>query len=323
MCTSIAWENGDLYIGRNMDISFDFDRKVVIVPRNYLFKFKEMPSLNSHYAIMGAAMVVENFPLFAEAVNEKGLYMAGLNFPKMASFHKSNSAKDNVTVNEFIPYILSKAADISQAKKLLDNINITDTPFVQGLPIPELHFIISDKNKSLVVECTEKGMVISENLTGVMTNNPTIDMHLHNLNNYMHLSNANPVNTMTSEIGLEHYCMGLGALGLPGDYSSESRFVKAYFLKANAVAEKNEISSMLQMFHMLDAVAMVRGSVLDGDKYDITVYSCCINADKGIYYYKTYESSAVSAVYMNNENLNSNELYVHSFNANTHIANVN
>ncbi len=323
MCTSIAWENGDLYLGRNMDISFNFDREIVIAPRNYRFNFKEMPPLKSHYALMGTAMIVDNFPLFAEAVNEKGLYMAGLNFPGMASFYKSNSPKDNITVNEFIPYILCKADSITKVRELLKNINITDTPFIQGLAIPELHFIISDSGTSLVVECTKSGMNVYENPTGILTNNPSFDMQMHNLNNYMHLSNKSPANTMTSEIELNHYCMGLGALGLPGDYSSQSRFVKSYFLKANAVAEKNTTASMIQMFHMLDAVAMVRGSVLDGDKHDITVYSCCINANKGIYYYKTYECSTISAVYMHNEDLESCELSVYPFSPNVHINNIN
>ncbi len=323
MCTSIAWKNGDFFIGRNMDISFDFDRKIVVVPRNYSFVFKEIPQISTHYAIMGAAMIAENYPLFAEAVNEKGLYMAGLNYPKMAVFNKRVTGKNNITANEFIPYILCKAANVTEAGKLLKMINITDTPFIAGLPIPELHFIISDKNGSLVVECTKTGMHIYENKTGIMTNNPSFDMQLHNLNNYMHLSNKNPENTMTNEIELYNYCMGLGALGLPGDFSSQSRFVKAYFLKANAVAEKTEASSMAQMFHMLDSVAMVRGSVLDGDKNDITVYSCCINADKAIYYYKTYESSAVSAVYMYNENLESDTLVIHKFKPSLYINKLN
>ncbi len=323
MCTSIAWKNGDFYIGRNMDISFDFDRKIVVVPRNYPFEFKEMPTIESHYAIMGAAMVVNNYPLFAEAVNEKGLYMAGLNFPQMAKYNKSMESKDNLSVIEIIPYILCNASNLCEAKDILSKINITDTPFMPSLPIPTLHFIISDKNSSIVIECTKTGMNIHENKTGVMTNNPTFDIHMHNLNNYMHLSNKNPENKMTDEFELNHYCMGLGALGLPGDYSSQSRFVKAYFLKANAVADHNEASSIAQMFHMLSAVSMVRGSVMEGENYDITVYSCCINADKGIYYFKTYGSSAVSAVYMKNDNLNSDELILHSFVENKNIFSVN
>ncbi len=323
MCTSISWNNKDFYIGRNMDISFDFERKIVIVPRNYPFTFKDMPTIENHHAIMGAAMVANNYPLFAEAVNEKGLYMAGLNFPDMAVFQKSRKSKNNVTANEFIPYILCKAKNTKEAAKLLKQINVTDKVFAPNLPIPSLHFIISDKNSSLVVECTKTGMHIYENQTGVMTNNPSFDMQLHNLNNYMHLSNKSPENTMTQEIELKNYCMGLGALGLPGDFSSQSRFVKAYFLKANAAAEKDETASVAQMFHMLGAVAMVRGSVLDGKEYDITVYSCCINADKGIYYYKTYQCSALSAVNMHNEDLTRDELIVYPFDANTRVCSIN
>ncbi len=323
MCTSISWNNGDFYIGRNMDISFDFDRKVVVVPRNYPFAFKEMPTPDSHYAIMGAAMVVDNYPLFAEAVNEKGLYMAGLNFPDMAQYNKSEKGVDNVSVIEFIPYILCKADSVKSATELLESINITDRPFMPSLPIPTLHFIISDKSGSVVVECTKTGMHIYQNKTGVMTNNPSFDMQMHNLNNYMHISNKNPQNNMTDEIELKTYCMGMGGLGLPGDYSSQSRFVKAYFLKANAVAEKTESASVSQMFHMLDGVAMVRGSVMEGDNYDITVYSCCINADKGIYYFKTYDSSAVSAVHMHNVDLAGGELAIYPYSTNNQIFNVN
>ncbi len=323
MCTSIAWTNGDFYIGRNMDISFKFDKNVVIVPRNYPMTFKELPTLNNHYAMMGAAMVLKNYPLYAEAVNEKGLYMAGLNFPGLANYNKSTIGKHNITVNEIIPYILCKAATTSEAYDLLKEVNITDTPFVPELPIPTLHFIISDRTSSIVVECTKMGMHIYDNKTSVMTNNPSFDMHLHNLNNYMHLSNKNPMNTMTNELELNHYCMGLGALGLPGDFSSQSRFVKAYFLKANAAAAKTESSSMIQMFRMLDSVAMVRGSVMDGDKHDITDYSCCINADKGIYYFKTYDCSGISAVYMYNEDLEGSDLIVHPYSQNTHINKIN
>ncbi len=323
MCTSIAWNNGCFYIGRNMDISFDFDRKIVIVPRNYTFTFKEMPNINAHYAIMGAAMVANNYPLFAEAVNEKGLYMAGLNFPDMAEFYNSDDSKNNVTANEFIPYILCNAKNTNQAGELLNQINITNIPFMPKLPVPGLHFIISDKTTSIVVECTKTGMRIYENKTGVLTNNPSFDMQMHNLNNYMHLSNKSPVNTLTNEIELKNYCMGLGALGLPGDYSSQSRFVKAYFLKAHAVAQKTNEASVAQMFYMLGAVAMVRGSVLDGDKNDITVYSCCINADEGIYYYKTYDSSCVSAVNMHSENLDSEQLIIYPYSQNNYIQNIN
>ncbi len=323
MCTSIAWNNGDFYIGRNMDISFDFDRKITIVPRNFPFTFKELSPLNHHFSIMGTAMIVNNYPLFAEAINEKGLYVAGLNFPNIAKYNKTTLNKNNVSVIEFIPYILCSASNVNEARKLLETINITDTPFLPSIAIPTLHFIISDKNTSLVVECTNTGMHIYENKIGILTNNPPFNIQMHNLNNYMHLSNQSPMNTLTTEVDLNQYCLGLGALGLPGDFSSQSRFVKACFLKSNAVASKTESASIAQMFRMLFSVAMVRGSVLDEDKYDITVYSCCYNATKGICYYSTYDSSAISAISLYNVDLDSNVLFSYPFNTNIQIYNQN
>ncbi len=326
MCTSIAWDNGNLFIGRNMDISFDFDRQVVVVPRNYEFVFKQEQSIKNHYAIIGTASVVENYPLFAEAVNEKGLYMAGLNFPGIAHFYNSEKNKQNITVNELIPYVLSKCENIAQVSEILKNINITNIPFIKGLPIPELHFIVSHKTGSIVIECTKEKMHVHLNPTGILTNNPPIEIQLHNLNNYMSLSAKNPKNSMTKEIKLNNYCMGLGALGLPGDFSSQSRFVKAYFLKTNSITGKTEEESVAHMFHMLDNVCMVKGAVLDNnDAVDYTVYSCCINADKGIYYYKTYNSTCIQAVSLQNENLEDSNLkcYKHENNAYIHYINAN
>ncbi len=324
MCTAIGWQNGDLYFGRNMDISFDFDRKIVVTPRNYPLYFKEMPPMDTHYAMIGTAMVVKDYPLFAEAVNEKGVYMAGLNFPGLASYNKSIKEKQNITVNEFIPWVLGKCSKLSEVLILLKQINITSLPFMEGLPIPTLHFIIGDKSGSVVVECMAGGMYIHDNPTNVMTNNPKFDIHLHNLNNYMALSAKSPANSLTNELELNHYCLGMGALGLPGDFSSESRFVKAFFLKTNSVADQNEASSVSQMFRILDGVGMIRGAVIDEDgKHDITVYSSCINADKGIYYYKTYDSSLISAVYMHNENLAGDKLSIFPHECRNEIFNQN
>ncbi len=309
MCTSIAWKNDSLYIGRNMDISFDFSRQIVISPRNYEFVFKEEPTLTQHYAIIGTAMVLKDYPLYSEAVNEKGVYMAGLNFPGMAHFYQSSPTKNNITVNELIPWVLCQCSDLEEVRKLINRINITGIPFVEGLQVPELHFIISDKKGSLVIECTKDGMCVYENETGILTNNPKFEMHMHNLKNYMYLSPRQPKNKLTRELNLEYYCAGMGALGLPGDFSSMSRFVKAFYMKSNAVAEKNTQSSIAQMFHMLDGVAMVKGSVLDEkDNCDFTVYSCCIDAENGVYYLKTYTSTTIQAVHMHHENLDEKSL---------------
>ena len=86
MCTCITLNNGDFYFGRNLDLECRFGEQVVITPRNYKIKFKENPEYAAHYGMIGMATIVENYPLYAEAANEKGLCMAGLNFPGNASY---------------------------------------------------------------------------------------------------------------------------------------------------------------------------------------------------------------------------------------------
>lgn len=162
---------------------------------------------------------------------------------------------------------------------------------------------------SIVLESTKGGIRIYDNPAGVLTNNPPFDFQMTNLCQYMNLITENPSNGLSSRMGLKPFGHGLGSRGLPGDYSPASRFVKASYLSMNSVCRDTEQGSVAQFFHLLDSVAMVRGSVktTGGNDY-ITTYSCCINADKGIYYYKTYGNNQLTAVDMNREDLNADAL---------------
>ena len=143
----------------------------------------------------------------------------------------------------------------------------------------------------------------------MLTNNPTFDIHMFNLNNYMNLSVEPPVNNFSKDLNLDVYSRGMGALGLPGDLSSLSRFVKATFTKMNSISGDSENESISQFFHILNSVIQQRGCVHMGeDKYEITIYSSCCNMDKGLYYYTTYENSQITCVDMYKEDLNSDKL---------------
>ncbi len=139
---------------------------------------------------------------------------------------------------------------------------------------------------------------------GVLTNNPPFDQQLFVLNNYMHLSAKSPVNTFAKGLELERYSRGLGAVGLPGDLSSQSRFVRAVFVKMNSVSGEGEEESVSQFFHILGAVDQQRGCCeLDDGKHEITIYTSCCNADRGIYYYTAYDNHQITAVDMHKEDL--------------------
>ena len=312
MCTAITYTTKDHYFGRNLDLQFSYNETVTITPRNFVLNFRKMGALINHYAIIGMAYVTDDYPLYYDATNEKGLSIAGLNFPENADYKPYAEGKDNITPFELIPWILGQCATVTEAEELLKRINLLNENFSDKLPLSPLHWIIADKERSLTLEAVKEGIKIYDNPVGVLTNNPTFDYQIFNLNNYMHLSKDQPQNNFAGKmhpLQFDFYSNGMGGLGLPGDTSSMSRFVKATFVKLNSVSGNSEVESVSQFFHILKSVEMQNGIVAMGkDIYEKTIYSSCCNVDKGIYYYTTYENSQVCAVDMHKEDLDGNKL---------------
>ncbi len=312
MCTAVSFVTKDHYFGRNLDYEFSYEETVTVMPRNYKHAIRR--GFGNRYAMIGMAYVVDEYPLFYDAVNEKGLGMAGLLFTGNAHYsHEKRMKKDNVASYEFIPWILGQCADVEEAKKQLGRINLTDEAFSKELPPSPLHWMIADKNRTIVVEAVADGIKIYENPVHVLTNNPTFDFQMMNLNRYMSLSAKEPADTFAKEAGLTPYSRGMGALGLPGDLSSTSRFVKAAFTRMNSVCGETEEESVSQFFHILGSVCQQKGCVrMESDDgrmvYEKTIYSSCCNATRGIYYYITYDNSCITAVDMHRENLDGEKL---------------
>lgn len=309
MCTAATYRTKDHYFGRNMDFDFSYNETVTITPRNFPFHFREVADMDSHYALIGMAMVSDDYPLYYDATNEKGLSIAGLHFAGYAEYKEEVPDKDNVASFELIPWILGQCADITAVRELLTRLNVTDVCFSDEFPVAPLHWMISDKEESIVVECVKDGLKVYDNPVGVLTNNPPFEQQLFNLRNYMQVSNKSPQNTFSDKLQLEPYSRGMGGLGLPGDLSSVSRFVKAAFTRLNSCSGDSESESVSQFFHILESVYQQRGCVDVGEEeYEITIYSCCCNTDKGIYYYTTYENSQITGVDMHKEDLEGKEL---------------
>lgn len=309
MCTAISYHTSDHYFGRNLDLEYSYCENITITPRQYPFKFRKVNNMNTHYAMIGMAYVVENYPLYYDATNEKGLSMAGLSFEGNACYYPETAEKWNVTPFELIPFLLGQCGNVSEAEEILTEVNIFGEAFSEELPLSPLHWMVSDKDRSIVVETLSDGMRIYPNPIGVLTNNPQFSFQMIHLTNYMGLSREMPVNRFSQNLCLEPYSRGMGAMGLPGDLSSGSRFVKAAFTKENSICGTGEEESVSQFFHILGSVEQQRGCVYMGDgKYEITIYSSCCNTDKGIYYYRTYDNSQITAVEMFNENLEGSEI---------------
>ena len=309
MCTAATYKTKDFYFGRTLDYEFSYGDEITITPRNYEFKFKETEQIKNHYAIIGMAYVAENYPLYYDAINEKGLGIAGLNFVGNTHDSSKEEGKDNITQYEFIPWILSQCTTVKEARQLIEKMNFLNEPFNEQLPLAQLHWIIADKEEAITVEAMKDGIKIYENPVGILTNNPPFDKQMFALNNYMNLSPKSPENKFAKNINLDRYSRGMGAIGLPGDLSSQSRFIRASFVKMNSVSKDTENESVSQFFHILNSVDQQRGCCeVDDGKYEITIYTSCCNASKGIYYYTTYDNHQITAVYMHKENLDSKEL---------------
>ncbi len=308
MCTAATYKTRDFYFGRTLDYDFSYGDEIVVTPRRYSFSFRDGGAMDSHYAMIGMAHVEGGYPLYYEAVNEKGLGMAGLNFVGNAFYGEKCPDKYNVAQFEFIPWILGDCATVEEAGKKLEKTNLTAEPFSEKLQTAQLHWMIADRNGAITVECVKAShgacLKVYENPVGVLTNNPPFEEQMFWLNNYMSLSPGEPENHFSDRLLLKTYSRGMGAIGLPGDLSSGSRFARAAFVKMNSVSGDSEEESVSQFFHILGSVDQQRGCCrLSEGKYETTIYTSCCNCDKGIYYYNTYENHRISAVYMHKENL--------------------
>ena len=307
MCTAISFKTREHYFGRNLDLEYSLNESVVVMPRRFPLAFRHVPALDAHLAMIGTATIVDGYPLYYDATNESGLSIAALNFPGSAHYAPLNNVKSNVAPFELIPWLLSRCASTAQACTLLAQINLAAIPFSDALPLSALHFLISDAQKCIVLEPMPDGLHIHDNPCGVLTNNPPFDAQMHHLTRFMALSSRDPKNHLDPSLNLTPDSRGMGAIGLPGDLSSPSRFVRAVFMKANAQCGDSQEESITQFFHILDSVAHPRGSVWVEGRPEITVYSSCCTS-RGVYHYTTYENRQITAIDMRKENLEGSSL---------------
>ena len=304
MCTALSYHTKDHYFGRNLDLEYSYQETVTVTPRNCPFHFRNGKLLSSHYALIGMATVADGYPLYYEATNEAGLSLAGLNFPGNAVYFPKAENHDNIAPFELIPWLLGQCRSVQECWPLLDRLNLWNENFSATFPLSPLHWMLTDSEESITIESTKEGLKVHANPVGVLTNNPPFDYHMCHLSQFLNLTPEPPVNRFSQKVDLRPYSLGMGAIGLPGDLSSASRFIRIAFGKLNSLSGDSESESISQFFHLLGSVAQTRGLTKVRDKeYEITLYSSCCNTKKGIYYYTTYENSQITAVSLHKEDL--------------------
>ena len=304
MCTAVGLNDSDFYFGRTLDYPHSYQEEVTIVPGRYALPFRNSCSMKSHYAILGMAWTPEEYPLLYDGINEKGLAMAGLNFVGNACYSDPMPGRDNVAHFELIPWILGQCADLEEARRCLKSVCITSQAYREDIPCAWLHWIIADGTGSITVESTHEGIYVYDNPVGVLTNNPQFPYHMEYLNQYLGLSVREPESTFAKDLRLKPDSHGMGALGLPGDYSSRSRFVRTAFLAHNSIHAQTEGERVHQFFHILGAVEQPKGSCVWNDgSLEHTVYTSCCNATQGIYYYTTYNNRRITGIKLTDHDL--------------------
>ena len=309
MCTCLFLKTKPNLFGRNMDIEYDLNESIMIVPRNYKIKYKKERENGRHFAFIGMGTIIDNYPFFFDATNEYGLSMALLNFKGNAKYYNFKKNKINIAPYELLLYVLSTCKTIKEVKEKIKRINIINEPYSNNLPLAEVHFIIADKNKSIVIETTKDGMKVYDNKYNVLTNNPPFYYHEHNVSNYLFLTVKNHNNLISKETKIDSYSNGQGAMFLPGDYSSASRFVKVFFIKSNMELYDSKEKNINQFFNCLESVKMMKGTVKTKLGLEYTRYTSCVDMDSQIYHYKNYNNNYF-AINMRDYNLEDSDLLI-------------
>lgn len=305
MCTAVSCRQGSHLFGRTLDYEHSFGECIVVTPRNFPLGFRHLPTLTQHYAICGMARVQENYPLYFDGFNEKGLAAAGLNFTQSTVYGIPDSSRESLAQFEVLPRLLGSCATVAEAVQLLENCIITAEAFAPDLPAARLHWLLADEQQVVCVEAVEGGIRMYDDPVGVLTNEPPFPVQLQSLAAYQQLSAAEPENRAFPGISLPLCSRGMGAVGLPGDLSSPSRFVRAAFANANSLWGDNIGEPMSQMFHLLDTVSQLRGlcRVAEG-QYECTRYAAAMDPGRGIYCYTTCENHRPTAVCLGSCDLN-------------------
>lgn len=313
MCTAVTFCTKDHYFGRTLDLEHTYGEQVVVTPRKFPLTFRRAAARERHYAMIGMAHVAENYPLYYDAVNEAGLAMAGLNFPHSCGYGGEREGRHTIAPFELIPWVLSRCETVEQARTLLQCTDVASIPFSKELPATPLHWLVEDRDRALVVEPVGGMLELWDDPVGVLSNEPPFPHQMTYLSRYMGLSAGVAENRFAPGLELDAISRGLGAVGLPGDWSSPSRFVRAAFLRGNSVCGNSEEESVSQFFHILGGVEQTRGcNRLKDGACVVTQYTSCCNADRGIYYYTTYGNRSITGVNMFQKGVDGDELITFS-----------
>ncbi|EAR53307.1 choloylglycine hydrolase-like protein [Photobacterium sp. SKA34] len=300
-CTGIVLKSDDgiAIPGRTMEFGFDIQSNIAMVPAG-----TEIKSLSSDeqktglvykakYGFGGANALDKN--IVVDGMNEKGLYFGAFYFAGEAQFEELTKENQSQAVSseELGNYILANFKNVAEVKEGLKKITVVGTFIKEINSFAPFHYAVTDANgQSVVIEYSKSGLKIFDNKLSVVTNTPAYDWHETHVRNFIGLS---PENTKPIDINgeqLSAISQGTGMVGLPGDYTSPSRFVRAVTFVNSSIPSKNADEAVFRAFHLLNAFDIPKGLIVDttdnGNFYDYTVWTSVADTKNKDYYFKTY-----------------------------------
>ncbi|NEG69153.1 choloylglycine hydrolase [Bifidobacterium choloepi] len=292
MCTGVRFTDaeGDMYFGRNLDWECSYGETMKVTPRNFDYQ----PEFNATFgkrAVFGLAITAEDKPLYYDCANENGLAIAGLNFPGYAKYEDGPvDGKTNVAAYEFPLWVTRNFDSVDEVEAALDGVAIVAKPVNDKWPVALLHWIVADKTRSIVVEYMADGIHVYHNPIDAMTNQPTFAYHLENMKNYMNVTVDFPPTTDWDKYEMTAWGSGVSMHGLPGDYSSPSRLVRAAYTNSHYPQTSDEAHGVNRLFKTLQGSSMIYGGAkMENGNYEYTVYTSCFSTKTMTYYHTSYE----------------------------------
>jgi choloylglycine hydrolase len=292
--------------GRTVEFAVQLDMHAVVIPRNYPFVGKTPKGNGLAYTSKYAATGIYCFEdqLILDGINEKGLAIGAFYFPGYADYAEITKENQSSALSpvDFTNWILTQFATIEEVKAALHSISIAPT-VVQGWgpQPPPFHYVVYDRDgESLVIEPVDGTLKTYDNKIGAFTNSPTFDWHLTNLNNFINLTPYNAPSLNLKGVELEAFGQGSGMVGLPGDFTPPSRFVRAALFSSYATPSKNAGELVFQAFHILNQFDIPVGAVRqkEGRKTgkDITMLTSVKDPQSLTYFFKSYEDQSIRSI---------------------------
>jgi len=310
----LATHDGGVIHGRTLEFAVPLTTSIVVVPRKYTFfgttsEGKGL-SYTANYAVVGVMLF--NDPAVVDGMNEKGLSVGTFYFPEYAQYTKLTKENQSKALSpvELPNFLLTQFATVNEVKSAMNRIVVVGTPLESwGNKTPPFHYIVYDKTgASVVIEPINGKLALYDNNLGVLTNSPNFDWHMTNLRQYINLTTKNPSPLKIDGLVMASLGQGGGMVGLPGDFTPPSRFVRAAIFSYTALASKTRDQAVLQAFHILNQfdipLGVVRGTENGKVHLDYTVMTSVRDPQALKYYFKTYENPSTAVVDLNAFDLN-------------------